>query len=412
VAALRKLLRSAIESPRRDALLHYLLRGHSIVLVVEGTDGANNRRAISWAQEAIARVRTALPTMAKPIALPPRMMRLSPAEAKRERVLLWSLGVDLFHEDPRTLETPRIHAELSSHGMNPSSGLDSPIQAQRAKSARSGKFSEQPPAHGHAEAAVAQIALLFGRGRKLGPVLRIPGARQQDLWRSLGVVGEDCECGLDRSWMRGPMIPHAWSTADEAEAVAALGFDPGNPLVKAEISRILVRGPGLAQRAQAEGVRASASGARQPLQDPLQPQLQLMEIDIDALAAAADGRADESTSSSSQLASASALTAGGKPSTSAPKQAGRLPAYYPATTSPVQEPPGIESSAAGRSISRRTAASQRESGQTANLARTANNLVNGTSVARGVVAWVLAALALVGVSGSLMVLLLGRRKQA
>ena len=148
------------------------------------------------------------------------MIRFSPAEAQREKVLLWSLGVDLEQK------------------------------------------------------SVTQIALLFGRGRKLGPVLQIPGSRQQDLWRSLEVVGNDCECGLDRSWMQGPMIPHDWSTSDEAEALAALGFDPGNPLVKAEISRILARGP------------LDPKQSQRSLEELLPPQMQLGEIDIDALVSA------------------------------------------------------------------------------------------------------------------------------
>ena len=214
---LRKLLQSVISSPPREELLQYLLRGHSAILVVEGTNNADNQRAISWGKTAVTRVENALPTMAKPIDLPPRLIRFSAQEARREQILLWSLGVDL---------------------------------------------DEKP---------TAQIALLFGRGRKLGPVLKIPGSRQQDLWRSLAVVGNDCECGLDRSWMQGPMIPHDWSTTDEADAVAALGFDPGNPLVKAEISRILARGP------------LDPKLSKRSSQEPLQPQLQLGEIDIDAL---------------------------------------------------------------------------------------------------------------------------------
>jgi len=376
VAALRKLLRSAIESPRRDELLQYLLRGHSIVLVVEGTDRANNQRAGSWAQDAIERVRDAMPAMAKPIALPPRMIRLSPQEAQHEQVLLWSLGVGLVHKDPR---------------------------AQEGKGPRPGKFLKQPPGYERVEASVAQIALLFGRGRKLGPVLRIPGSRQQDLWRSLGVVGEDCECGLDRSWMRGPMIPHAWSTTDEAEAVAALGFDPGNPLVKAEISRILVRGPWLAQGAQADGVRSS--GARQPLQDPLQPQLQLMEIDIDALAAAADGRDNQSISSHSQAARDTPLTSGKVPPTSEAKQLDRLSASHRDILSPETGAP--ETGAPGPKLAMTSLAAlpQLENGQAAENPR------DGTSAARGAITWVLVALALVGVLGSLIIFLLGRRKQ-
>ncbi len=39
------------------------------------------------------------------------------------------------------------------------------------------------------------------------------------------------------------MIPHVWTEADESRVATSLGFDPGHPLVKAEMSRILSRGP-------------------------------------------------------------------------------------------------------------------------------------------------------------------------
>ncbi len=311
IAGLRKLLRSAISSPRREELLHYLLRGHSVIMLVDGPDATENQRAISWIEDAIARVHDALPTMAKPIELPPRMIRLSPEEAKRETVLLWSLGVDLAH-NVRTGETP-----------------------------------------------VAQIALLFGRGRKLGPVLRIPGSRQQDLWRSLGVVGSDCECGLDRSWMQGPMIPHVWSTEDEDEAVAALGFDPGNPLVKAEISRILARSP------------LQSKQAKQSSEEPLQTQLQLGEIDIDALVSEQTVPSDEPH----QKVQDEVLAAASLPLTKIPSAE---------TTKALQD----------------------------NASRTEKTPHDRASTAQGTIVWVLVALSLVGVLGSLGVILLSRKKQS
>ncbi|NOY41014.1 MAG: hypothetical protein GXP26_04140 [Planctomycetes bacterium] len=306
IAVLRQLLRSATTSPRRKELLHYLLRGHSMIMLVDGPDSAENQRAVSWIEDAIARVHDALPTMAKPIELPPRMIRLSPEEAKREMILLWSLGVDLAHE-VNTGET-----------------------------------------------RVAQIALLFGRGRKLGPVLQIPGSRQQDLWRSLGVVGSDCECGLDRSWMQGPMIPHVWSTEDEAEAVAALGFDPGNPLVKAEISRILARGPSQSKR------------ANRSLEEPLQPQLQLGEIDIDALVSEQTVPSEESHQE-----------------------------VQPEQT-----------------LDRVTAKAETPLTGQSDASRTEKTPQDGASALQGAFVWVLVALGLVGVLGSLGVFLLGRKKQS
>ena len=42
--------------------------------------------------------------------------------------------------------------------------------------------------------------------------------------------------------MQGPMVPLRWGPDRQQTAYNALGFDPDNPLVKAEISRILARG--------------------------------------------------------------------------------------------------------------------------------------------------------------------------
>ena len=94
---------------------------------------------------------------------------------------------------------------------------------------------------------VPQVAVLIGRGRRLGPVLRggmITQAKVQDI---LTIAGQDCECGLDRSWMQGPIIPASWDLDVQQRAFKDLGFDAENPLVKNEVSRILARGPAQAR---------------------------------------------------------------------------------------------------------------------------------------------------------------------
>ena len=57
------------------------------------------------------------------------------------------------------------------------------------------------------------------------------------------MVGQDCECGLDRVWMQGEPFPLSWGRTERTAAYAALGFDPDNPQVKGELSRIISRGP-------------------------------------------------------------------------------------------------------------------------------------------------------------------------
>ena len=65
-----------------------------------------------------------------------------------------------------------------------------------------------------------------------------------EIERRIGLVGESCECELDRDWMQGKMIPLEWGTALQGEAAKTLGFDPENPRVKMEISQILKNGSG------------------------------------------------------------------------------------------------------------------------------------------------------------------------
>ena len=87
-----------------------------------------------------------------------------------------------------------------------------------------------------------QASILIGRGRRLGPALKGDAITSVQLQEMLAVAGQDCECDLDRSWMQGPRMPMAWGPERQQASYQWLGFDPENPLVKAEISRILSRG--------------------------------------------------------------------------------------------------------------------------------------------------------------------------
>ena len=88
-----------------------------------------------------------------------------------------------------------------------------------------------------------QAVVLMGRGRRVGDTMRGGLITRTALQEALAVVGQDCECGLDRVWMQGERFPLAWGQSEKQAAFAELGFDPENPKVKAEISRIIARGP-------------------------------------------------------------------------------------------------------------------------------------------------------------------------
>lgn len=181
--------RWASDSPRRSEVIEELLRAHSVILLVEGPDAEQNRLAREWATEMITLVDQSLSFLPKPMKAGPKLVSISVDEQSAEWLFLWSLDISPEERD-----------------------------------------------HTH-------LVVLMGRGRKVGPVLTLPGAERVELERALAVVGQDCECGLDRRWMQGEMIPHVWSEPTEQRAVTELGFDPGSPSVATEISRILSRPP-------------------------------------------------------------------------------------------------------------------------------------------------------------------------
>ena len=184
-----ELVQSIISSPTRDILLEKLIPAYAVVLLVDGTDAMQTKRADTAAVEAIEAIAKLMPEMPKPVEHPPVVLRLPVDRIKGETILLWSLGMD-------SSPTPE-----------------------------------------------PQAVVLMGRGRRVGEPMRGGLITRTALQEALAVVGQDCECGLDRVWMQGERFPLAWGRPEKQAAFAELGFDPDNPKVKAEISRIIARGP-------------------------------------------------------------------------------------------------------------------------------------------------------------------------
>jgi hypothetical protein len=176
-------------SPLRDQLHQRLLESFAVILLIEGTDTPANTAARRAADEAIRAFTPLLRSLPKPVDFPPRLSTLTPSDLAAERILVWSLGCNPAPQrDPRAL-------------------------------------------------------VLFGRGRCLDQPLEGPLITRSALVERLHVIGQDCECDLDRSVFQGPMFPARWDSSRQTTAARSLGFDPENPLVRTEVSRIVLRGP-------------------------------------------------------------------------------------------------------------------------------------------------------------------------
>lgn len=185
-----RLLESAVASPRREDIHRESLQAYAVIVLVEGTDAADNRRvraAIATASAAIARQ---MPSMPKPVEVPPQLVTIPVTEQGAEAVLLWGLGFE-----------PRLSPE-------------------------------------------ARVAIVFGRGRRLGEPLQGALINRTVLQERLAMIGQDCECDLDRAWLKGPVLPGRWDRELQQLAAKTLGFDPENPMVRTEVSRIVLRGEG------------------------------------------------------------------------------------------------------------------------------------------------------------------------
>jgi hypothetical protein len=211
------LIESIATSPLRDQLYRESLRAYGLILLIEGSDAADNQRARNAAQSAIDATAKLMPGMPKPVDVPPQLVVLGRAAQAAESILIWGLGFE---------PTP----------------------------------SDQP-----------RLALLYGRGRRLGSTLEGPLITQTALRERLVLIGQDCECDLDRAWLRGPLYPGRWDRSLQEVATKVLGFDPENPMVRAEVSRIVERGPQPGQRRKSAGTAQALGYAEEAVESPAAP---------------------------------------------------------------------------------------------------------------------------------------------
>ena len=180
-------LESVLDTSRRNAVLRQVFACYGVVLIIEGRDAGENRRVRSMADAVISEITAKLPGLEKEIKQPPVVEVISPDDFPVERVFLWSLGIR------EVLLSP-------------------------------------------------QVVILYGRGRMIGPVLSGERLSQASVSAILNTIGLNCECGLDRKWMQGVMVPLKWDRDRKQEIAKQLGFNPESPEIRIEMSQILAKG--------------------------------------------------------------------------------------------------------------------------------------------------------------------------
>ena len=182
-------LELVVSSSVREQVLSQIVGNYGIVVFVEGQDESENKAALQKIQDAMDEIKIMMKNMEKPVEQPPVLIVIPATEIENEKILLWALGWD-----------------------------DIP----------------------HAKPG---ITVLYGRGRQMGRLLPSDIINSNIIKNLLAFVGADCECGLDRSWILGRMIPIRWDSDRQAEIVKWHNFDAENPLIKAEMSQILSISP-------------------------------------------------------------------------------------------------------------------------------------------------------------------------
>ncbi len=194
---LRAIAAAAVSSPKRDELKTHLVDDWCVLVFAEGSDPRANQRARS-AVEAAGKEIVGKPTELGPaIETEPHVLTVS-VDDPGEQVLLGSL--DLAAGDP----------------------------------------------------ADPRLAVVFGVGRRLGPVLRGAEIAERPVLGYLETLGRSCTCTSDPSELLGPSVPLAWDGDTRAHVREALGFDPEKPEVRMVLAGVW------------ESVAAPDSGAGEP----------------------------------------------------------------------------------------------------------------------------------------------------
>jgi hypothetical protein len=185
---LRLAIEDILTSPKRDEILQKAIENYAVVLLIEGADDLENQRAKEATSKVIELISSQMDMMPKAISHPPVFAVMDSNYFTSENILLWSLALD-------------------------SEEVSEPL-----------------------------AAVIYGRGRWIGPMFKGKEITEDNLANVLFVIGQDCECGLDHRWLQGTMLPARWTDEMQAQVAENLGFDPESPMIKMEMSWIVRKG--------------------------------------------------------------------------------------------------------------------------------------------------------------------------
>ena len=178
-------LESAVFSPKREEILEHIVKAYCVVILIEGEDTDENKRVHKTVDTAIRKIDRIMSQLPKHIDEPPHIIVISRELVSQEKILLWSL-------------------DMNENEVN------------------------EPC-----------VAVLYGRGRRIGPLLEGEQITESGLFNILLVIGLSCDCGLDERWTRGTLLPLRWGEKMQSDVVKCLGFDAESPMVKMEMSSIM-----------------------------------------------------------------------------------------------------------------------------------------------------------------------------
>lgn len=179
------LARLAVTSPVRQKIADLLVPSWCVLLVVQGKNAEENANVLEAVQQAAQSMIGFKPEMGDKIAKAPPVVSVN-WDDPREQVLMWSLGL-------------REHGE-----------------------------------------SAAKAAIIFGRGRRLGPVFWGATITAETLRQGMRLLGRNCTCTSEPAQILGPVMPLMWDRDRQAQAREALGFDPDAPAALSALSGVWV----------------------------------------------------------------------------------------------------------------------------------------------------------------------------